>query len=260
MRIVIGVEYNGANYHGLQRQEGVRTIQGEIESALAEIAAQKIGIVAAGRTDTGVHALGQVAHFDCQVQRPSRAWVEGANTKLPPDIRITGAKSVSEDFHARFSAVERHYRYLILNRRVKSGVYSSLVTSFPRPLDHEIMHAACQYLVGEHDFSSFRAAACQSSTPRRVIKDISVVRSGQYLQIDVTADGFLHHMVRNIAGVLMAIGCGERPPAWVLELLKAKDRKLAAVTAPPNGLYLVAVHYPPKFQLSDHGDGILFLQ
>lgn len=260
MRTVIAVEYNGAEYHGWQRQHGVRTIQGELEAALSAIADAAVQLVAAGRTDAGVHALGQIAHFDSDSSRPDQAWVAGANTKLSHDIRITGARRIEENFHARFSALARHYRYLIFNRRVGSGVYADTVTKFARPLDHDRMAKAARHLLGEHDFTSFRATSCQASSPVRTIHAVQVRRHGAFVIVDVAANGFLHHMVRNIAGVLLAIGVGDRPAGWIREVLLARDRTLAAVTAPATGLYLVGVDYPASFDLPEPSTaGLLFI-
>jgi len=191
----------------------------------------------------------QVVHFDAPIDRGERGWVLGVSTELPPDIVALWAQTTVDDFHARYSALARSYRYVILNRAIRPAVERNRVCWFRRPLDAATMHAAAQYLVGEHDFSSFRAAECQSSTPMRRLERISVQRAGEWVVIDVTANAFLHHMVRNIAGVLLAIGVGDRPSDWAGAVLAARDRRLGGVTAPPQGLYLAGIRYPVELAL-----------
>jgi tRNA pseudouridine38-40 synthase len=248
-RIALGLEYDGSRYRGWQHQAHAPSVQSQLEYALSSVADHSVGVSSAGRTDAGVHAAMQVVHFDAHVERTERAWVLGANTQLESDISALWARNVPEDFHARYSAQARSYRYLILNRQSRPALERERACWVRQPLDARPMHEAAQALVGEHDFSSLRAAECQSSTPMRRLETIAVQRVEQYVTIDVTANAFLHHMVRNIAGVLIAIGVGDRPVAWCRSVLEARDRTLAGVTAPPQGLTLVGVRYPPEFGL-----------
>jgi tRNA pseudouridine38-40 synthase len=247
LRIALSVEYDGSAYCGWQLQAHSPSVQAVLEKALSGIACEPIRVVAAGRTDTGVHALGQVVHFDTSADRPQRAWLRGANTLLPGDVRIIGTQEVAGDFHARFSALSRAYRYLILNRPQAPAVGHERVAWEPRPLDAQAMHAAAQSLLGEHDFSAFRAAACQSRSPWRNLLQLDVRRLGPWLVIDARANAFLHHMVRNLVGTLLDIGTGDQPVEWASRLLAGRDRTLAGRTAPAAGLYLTAVQYPPHF-------------
>lgn len=238
-------EYDGEAFHGWQYQKsGVRSVQGELARAVQKVAAHPVELVCAGRTDAGVHASYQVIHFHTSSVRTLRSWVMGVNTALPFDIAVHWAGNVAPDFHARFSAIYRRYRYIIYNGPVRPGIMRRQVSWTFRPLDAEAMHRAAQVLVGEHDFSAFRAAGCQSRSPNRYLEFIEVRRRGDYVIIDVQANAFLHHMVRNIAGALMAVGSGEQEESWIHDILIAKDRRLAGVTAPPFGLYLVDVGYP----------------
>ena len=246
MRIAIGLEYDGADYAGWQRQPHARAIQTEVERALGFVADHAVAITCAGRTDAGVHAAGQVAHFDTAAARSMRSWMLGANTRLPPDVAVTWAVPVTGDFHARYWAVARTYRYVILNRTVRPALGRHRVCWIHEDLDAAAMHAAGQVLVGEHDFSSFRASECQSRSPVRRLAGLRVWREGSLVLLEVTANAFLHHMVRNIAGTLITVGCGERSGEWVQEVLQARDRRAAGVTAPPGGLYLLRVDYPPE--------------
>lgn len=248
-RIAICVEYLGTHYCGWQRQIHCDSVQANVEAALSNIAAQPIAIQCAGRTDTGVHSVGQIAHFETNVERPLIAWVRGVNTKLPGDIRVSWAKSVDDEFHARFSAIARQYRYVIFNREVNSAVLHNRVTWEPAPLDASKMNVAAQSLLGENDYGSFRASACQASHAVREVQSIEVSRKGDMVFIDIQANAFLHHMVRNIAGTLIEIGKGKKPVEWVAELLLAKDRTIAAPTAPASGLYFVNAIYPGEFQI-----------
>jgi tRNA pseudouridine38-40 synthase len=247
MRVALGIEYSGCHYFGWQKQDISPTVQEALESALSEVADEKIHVICAGRTDTGVHALQQVVHFDTSVQRETKAWQLGANTKLPKDIAVTWALNVDDEFHARFSAENRTYQYLILNRRARPAVYNGLVTWEYQKLDFDRMKQASLCLLGEHDFTSFRASACQAKSPIRTIHQLDIKQSGDWYLITISANAFLHHMVRNISGVLMAIGKGKKEIIWCNEVLESKDRKAAGVTAPPHGLYLVDIKYPEKY-------------
>jgi tRNA pseudouridine38-40 synthase len=249
MRIALGIEYEGTDYFGWQRQTKGRTVQGCVEEALSRIADHPVTVICAGRTDTGVHATGQVVHFDTSSRRQAQNWVRGSNANLPDDICVQWAVEVPGSFHARFSAVQRHYRYIILNRQSASALLGHRTCREYSPLDTSRMTAAARQFVGEHDFSSFRAAACQAKSPVRTIYDLEVHRSGDFIYIDVRANAFLHHMVRCIAGVLIAVGRGEQEPAWVGKLLDARDRTVSGFNATPAGLYLVGVRYAPEFSL-----------
>jgi tRNA pseudouridine38-40 synthase len=251
-RIVLGIEYDGTQYAGWQWQAGKPTVQAKLQSALSQIACQPITVNCAGRTDAGVHALEQVAHFDCEVERDLHAWLMGGNSQLPDDIRITWVRPAMGDFHARYSAIARFYRYVILNRPMKSALLRTQATWCYQPLDADKMHQAAQFLIGEHDFSSFRAQGCQSQSPNRFMHFIDVYRQEDRVIIDISANAFLHHMVRNIAGVLMSIGMGKQPVDWTLQLLVIKDRSKASVTAPPDGLHLGGVFYPDCYGIPNH--------
>ncbi len=248
-KIALGVEYQGTHYCGWQRQKHCNSVQAELEQALSQIANHPVELHCAGRTDTGVHAIGQVVHFETQVERPNKAWVQGVNTKLPSDVRVSWAQQMDENFHARFSAFARQYRYVIYNRPVHSAVLHSRVTWEPYRLDEALMQQAAQALIGEQDFSSFRASQCQSEHARREVQEVKVSRRGDMVFIDIRANAFLHHMVRNISGTLMEIGKGHKPVEWVAELLAAQDRTLAAPTAPASGLYFVNAFYPLEFKV-----------
>lgn len=245
-RIALGIEYNGSCFNGWQAQKSpaVNTVQETLEGALSELAAHPVKVSCAGRTDTGVHATAQVVHFDCANARPDKAWLRGGNTLLPGAVAIRWVRRVSADFHARFAATGRRYRYVIYNHSEKSAILDSLVTHCHYPLDAGRMHEAAQALVGERDFTSYRGAACQSSTPMRNVREIRVSRQGDFVLLDIEANAFLLHMVRNIAGVLMDIGEGRQAVSWAGEVLAARDRTRGGVTAPPQGLYLVGVDYP----------------
>ena len=250
MKIALGVEYDGRRFHGWQAQkDGVRTVQLELEAALTKVADHPVRVVCAGRTDTGVHATGQVVHFETDALRSERNWILGANVNMSKDVSVQWAKFVPGDFHARFSATGRSYRYWILNRMTRSALYDGRATWIHRPLDAGIMHEAAQALVGKHDFSSYRALQCQAKSPIRTIRSLNVVRKGELIQIAVSADAFLHHMIRNIAGVLASIGEGDHPQEWAQEVLEYRDRTLGGVTAPPDGLYFERVKYPERFEI-----------
>jgi tRNA pseudouridine38-40 synthase len=248
-RIAVGIEYDGSAYAGWQAQASLITIQQLTERALGRIAAAPVALVCAGRTDAGVHAYGQVAHFDTQATRSARSWVLGANSELPADVSVCWAVPVPGHFHARYCAEARTYRYLILNRSARSALYARRAAWLYRPLDQERMAQAAQALVGQHDFSAFRAAGCQAKSPIRRMERLSVTRCGEWIVIEATANAFLHHMMRNIAGLLITIGRGDAPPSWAREVLAGRDRTLSAATAPAAGLYLLAVRYPAAFNL-----------
>lgn len=243
MRIALGIEYDGTNYYGWQRQLNVASIAEEVEAALSKIAASPITVICAGRTDAGVHACGQVVHFDTVAMRPDSAWILGTNSYLPDDIRVLWARQVSPDFHARYSATSRQYRYIIYNHKVASALLRHRAMWWSRALNEKLMQEAAQNLIGEHDFSSFRGSGCQAKTAKRCVMSLDVVRSGAMINIDIKANAFLMHMVRNIVGVLLKVGVGEKSPAWVKDVLLARDRKLAAIAAPACGLYLTKVEY-----------------
>ncbi|MDR1057226.1 MAG: tRNA pseudouridine(38-40) synthase TruA [Coxiellaceae bacterium] len=243
MRIALGIEYDGTNYHGWQRQLNLVTLQEKVEEALSRIAAEKVTIACAGRTDAGVHAFGQVVHFDTKAERSDQAWILGTNSNLPTDIRILWARHMSQDFHARYSATSRCYRYIIYNNKVASALLRHRTMWCPYKLNEKLMREAGRYLLGEHDFSSFRGSGCQSRSVMRNVTLLEVTRGGAAINIDIQANAFLLHMVRNIVGVLLKIGIGEHPPFWVKEVLDARNRTSAAVTVPAAGLYLVKVEY-----------------
>ena len=258
-KIALGIEYDGSKYYGWQRQNEVRSVQEKLEKALSQVANEPITVFCAGRTDAGVHGTGQVVHFETTAQRKDAAWTLGVNANLPGDIAVRWVKAVPDDFHARFSATARRYRYIIYNHRLRPAVLSKGVTHFYEPLDAERMHRAAQCLLGENDFTSFRAVQCQAKSPVKTVHHLEVIEHGRFIVIDVRANAFLHHMVRNFAGVLMTIGAGEREPGWVAEVLAARDRRAGGVTAHPYGLYLVQVEYPPEFELPQRYLGPHFL-
>src|SRR6185295_14201600 len=248
-RIAAGIEYDGRAYSGWQSQPGLTTVQDALQRALSRVADTPVACTCAGRTDAGVHALAQVVHFDSDALRGERAWRLGANTYLPADVSVAWVREVPGHFHARYSALARSYRYLILNRDSRLALAAGRATWERRPLDAARMHGAAQVLLGEHDFSAFRAIECQAKSPMRRVESLAVSRHGDWVRIDVTANAFLHHLVRNIAGLLMMVGSGESPPERVAAVLATRDRKQNAATAPPDGLYLAAVRYPPEFGL-----------
>ncbi|MDH3577426.1 MAG: tRNA pseudouridine(38-40) synthase TruA [Gammaproteobacteria bacterium] len=249
MRIALGIEYDGTGYNGWQRQKTGLGVQQRLEEALSLVANEAVEVVCAGRTDTGVHASGQVVHFDTSSERSGRGWLLGANSSLPDDISVSWAQPVTDDFHARFSATARSYRYDILNRLERSALYRDRAWWVYQPLDSNLMHEAAGQLLGKHDFSAFRAAGCQASSAVREIKSIAVTRNGDWLTLRVTANAFLQHMVRNIAGTLVAIGLGEQDVEWITGVLESKDRKAGGIAAPPHGLTLVSVDYPASFKI-----------
>jgi tRNA pseudouridine38-40 synthase len=253
-RIAVGIEYDGTGYAGWQTQPGVANIQHTAEQALSRVAAEPVSLTCAGRTDAGVHALGQVAHFDTAAVRSTRSWVLGANSTLPQDVSLSWALPVPGHFHARYSAEARTYRYLILNRGARAALSARRAAWIHRPLDAEAMGLAAQALVGEHDFSAFRSSECQAKSPVRRLERLAVTRQGDWVMIEATANAFLHHMVRNIAGLLIQVGKGEEPPGWARTVLTSRDRRTGAATAPAQGLYLLAVRYPAVFGLPGGAD------
>lgn len=259
MKIALGIEYDGSQYYGWQRQQNVPSIQASIEIALSKIANENINIFCAGRTDAGVHATNQVIHFETNVKRAMTAWTLGVNANLSDDIAVKWARIVNDDFHARFSALARRYRYIIYNQPLRNAIFSKGISHYYPPLDVEKMHNAAQCLVGENDFSAFRAAQCQSLSPYREVHHVKVIRKNCYIVIDIQANAFVHHMVRNIVGSLIEVGCGNQPIDWISFLLHSKDRTLAAATAKPEGLYLVAVDYPDRYEIPKMSLGPLFL-
>lgn len=252
-RIALGVEYDGSGYHGWQSQlqEGVPTVQEALEKALAQVANHPLQVVCAGRTDTGVHGTGQVVHFDSDSERDSKAWLRGGNTNLPRNISISWAQPVSDDFHARFKAVSRRYRYVIYNHFSRPALFNGQLSWNYRPLDIVPMQEAARHLVGSHDFSAYRGVQCQAKSPVKTVHHLQLYQRGPMIVLEVEANAFLMHMVRNIAGVLMAVGCGKQSPGWAKEVLESRDRAVGGVTAPPYGLYLVGVSYPVEFGLPE---------
>jgi tRNA pseudouridine38-40 synthase len=249
MRLALGIEYDGSAFRGWQSQAQAIGIQTVVEKALSGVADHAVEVMAAGRTDAGVHALMQVIHFDTSVTRSERAWVLGATSNLPKQVTVLWAREVSDAFHARYSAQARSYRYYILNRRLRPAIGADYLSWVREPLDAASMHAGAQFLIGEHDFTAYRAAQCQSRTPMRRVFEVTVRRHGELIELAITANAFLHHMVRNIAGVLIAIGTGERPVEWTREVLESRDRTVGGITAPPGGLYLTGVRYAAALEL-----------
>ena len=249
MRIALGIEYDGTDFFGWQRLSHGPSLQAEVEAALSFVADHPIEVTCAGRTDAGVHARCQVVHFDSDAARDERAWTLGANSRLAGAISVLWARQVRDDFHARFSARARRYRYVILNRAIRPALEARYLSWERRQLDEGTMHAAAQALVGEYDFSAFRAVACQATHARREVLRIGVRREGERVILDIEANAFLHHMVRNIAGSLLEVGRGEQPPEWIARVLEKRDRALAGATAPAQGLTFVGPRYPSEWQL-----------
>jgi tRNA pseudouridine38-40 synthase len=254
-RFAAGLEYDGRAYSGWQYQPGINTVQDVLQGALSRVADSPVECVCAGRTDAGVHAVGQVAHFDTDAARSERGFRLGANTYLPSDVSVVWLREVPAHFHARYSAAARSYRYVILNRDSRPGLATGRVTWERRMLDVGRMHTAAQVLVGEHDFSAFRAIECQAKSPVRRVESLAVARDREWVSITITANAFLHHMVRNVAGLLMSVGHGDSPPERVPAVLAGRDRKVNAATAPPDGLYLASVRYPAEFGLPEGDAG-----
>ncbi len=257
MRFALGLEYCGTGFHGWQSQPGGLTVQDALEVALTQIAAEPIGVVCAGRTDAGVHATQQVVHFETSIERPLSAWVRGVNAHLPEGVAVRWAHPVNDQFHARFSARGRRYRYLLINRAQRPGLWAGRVGWFHLPLDLQLMQRAAARLIGEHDFSAFRAANCQAKTPVKSMAQANVSARGNLIVFDFEASAFLHHMVRNLVGTLVYIGKGTQSPEWIDELLLTKDRKLAAPTFSPDGLYFRGPIYEPQWNLPENNDDFL---
>jgi len=253
-RIAVGIEYDGTGLSGWQQQPAAPSLQQTLQQAISKVCDHPVELTAAGRTDAGVHARGQVAHFELHTARTARTLVLGANSNLPPGIALRWALTVPDHFHARYSATARTYRYCILNRSMRPALAAGRVAFVHQPLDEAAMRAAAEHLVGTHDFSSFRAAECQARTATRDLTALDVVRRGEFIVLQVTANAFLHHMVRNLAGLLVHVGRGDAQPAFAAELLTARDRRLAPATAPAAGLYFWRVHYPQVFGLPDDSD------
>lgn len=264
MRIALGVEYDGSTYFGWQSQTDGQTVQDTLQRALGQIAGEQtaggqgcpgpISVIAAGRTDTGVHAFEQVVHFDTEVERPLTAWVRGVNALLPDSIAVRWAHPVPDEFHARFSAHGRCYRYFLLNRPVRPAIQAGKVGWFHAPLDMAAMQVAAQCLLGEHDFSAFRAVQCQAKSPFKHLHQLDISRQGEMLIFDLSANAFLHHMVRNIVGCLVYVGKGKYPPDWLAGVLSGRERSLAAPTFAPDGLYLRHIAYDAKWGLPQAQD------
>ncbi|MCE1241113.1 MAG: tRNA pseudouridine(38-40) synthase TruA [Azonexaceae bacterium] len=254
MRVALGVEYFGASFRGWQSQADGGTVQDALESALARIAGTPVSTLCAGRTDAGVHATRQVVHFNVPVDRPLSAWVRGVNAHLPEGVTVLWAQPVGEDFHARFSARGRRYRYLLLNRPQRPGLWQGRVGWFHGELDLQQMQEACGRLLGEHDFSAFRAAGCQARSPIKTLREAQVRQVGSLFVFDFEATAFLHHMVRNLVGTLVYIGKGAQTPGWIDELLQMRDRRLAAPTFSPDGLYFRGPIYEPCWGLPEAAD------
>ena len=249
MRIALGLEYDGSAYCGWQSQPHGNTVQDVLQAALSGVADQSVAVIAAGRTDTGVHALEQVVHFEAGVGRPLSAWVRGVNALLPKNVSVLWAHEVPDEFHARFSAHGRRYRYLLLDRPVRPAIQHGKVGWFHLPLDVEAMRAAASHLLGEHDFTAFRAAECQAKSPVKHLHRLDIRREGELIVFELAANAFLHHMVRNLVGSLVYVGKGKHPQEWVRDVLESRSRALAAPTFAPDGLYFCSAEYEAKWGL-----------
>lgn len=260
-RIALLIEYDGSDFHGWQKQRTAESVQSKLEKALSEVADQPVELICAGRTDTGVSSLGQVVHFDCIKMRPEKAWLKGANSLLGSSVSIKAVKHVDDTFHARFSALSRTYIYIIDNHSTPPAVLNKGLTWHHKSLNVDAMKEATKYFLGEQDFTSLRSSQCQSKTPNRFISELSITRNNSYVAIKVSANAFLHHMVRNIVGILLEIGDGRKSPDWAETVIKSRNRSMAGVTAKPNGLYLYHVDYPSHYQLNfTPSDSILIKQ
>ncbi len=257
MRIALGLEYSGTPFCGWQSQPSGASVQDALERAIADIACHTARVAAAGRTDAGVHARMQVAHFDTTAERPLTAWVRGVNARLPDAVAVLWAAPVTQDFHARFSATARHYTYLLVDRGVRCALFADRVGWYHRPLHVDGMQEAAGYLVGSHDFSAFRAAECQAKSPVKTLTEMRVEREGECVRFTFSANAFLHHMIRNIVGSLVEVGAGKHPPVWVRELLEGRDRTRSAATFAPQGLYFMGADYPEGFELHSTAANLL---
>lgn len=258
VRLALGIEYDGRPYCGWQSQAMGVTVQDTLQAALSQIAGEKISVIAAGRTDTGVHGLEQVVHFDTHTERPLQAWVRGVNALLPDSVAVRWAHPVPDEFHARFSAHGRSYRYVLLNRSVRPAIQQGKMGWFHAPLALDVMQEAAQVLLGKHDFSAFRAAQCQAKSPIKTLRQLDIHRADDLIVFDLSADAFLHHMVRNLVGCLVYVGKGKQPPVWMNEVLGSRNRALAAPTFSPDGLYLRRIQYEAKWGLPqlEHDSGV----
>lgn len=251
MRLALGLSYRGSAYLGWQSQPGGRTVQDRVEAALSQFADRPVRTVCAGRTDAGVHALNQVVHLDTEIERDDFSWVRGSNRYLPADIAVQWCRPVDAAFHARNSAQGRRYAYVLLESPVRPALEAGAVGWVFRPLDAGAMRAAAEQLIGEHDFSAFRSSECQAASPVKTLRRIDIERRGAYWRFDFEASAFLHHMVRNLMGCLLAVGQASRTPGWVAEVLAGRDRSLAAPTFAPDGLYFLGPHYDAGFALPE---------
>jgi len=252
MRIACGIEYDGEPFYGFQIQTQEPTVQSSLEYAIAQVANHPVNVSCSGRTDTGVSARHQVIHFNTESVRSNWQWLMGINKNLHDAISVLWVKPVADDFHARFSAISRSYEYCIINRTVRPAINRHNLTWIPQPLDHNAMHEAVQYLLGTHDFNALRSSKCQSHVSTKTVYHASVTREGDTVKLQVTANGFLHHMIRNIVGTLLPIGKGIKPASWMREVVVSLDRKNAGITAPPNGLAFVNVCYPENYQIPEY--------
>ncbi|MGZ8265874.1 MAG: tRNA pseudouridine(38-40) synthase TruA [Burkholderiales bacterium] len=251
MRLALGIEYDGARFCGWQTQPAGCGVQDHVEPALAEIAGERVATICGGRTDAGVHACGQVVHFDTRAQRPESAWVRGVNSALPAGLSVLWARTVDDGFHARYSALGRHYRYLLLNHAVRPAVGQGRVGWFHLPLDLDRMREAAALLIGEHDFSAFRSSECQARSPVRQLRGLEIERHADYVVFDFHANAFLHHMIRNLVGTLVYVGKGRHEPRWVAQVLASRDRTIAAPTFDAAGLYLMRIDYDRAWGLPE---------
>lgn len=249
MRIALGLEYDGSSFCGWQTQTSGCAVQDHLEAALAHIAGERVATTCAGRTDAGVHALSQVVHFDTAAQRPASAWVRGVNASLPAGVAVLWAREVDPEFHARYAALERAYRYVLLNRPVRPAAANGRVGWFHLPLDEARMRRAAEYLCGEHDFSAFRSSECQARSPVRELRRISIERHNDHIVFEFSANAFLHHMIRNLVGTLIYVGKGRHAPEWAAQVLESRDRSRAAPTFEAAGLYLASITYDVRWAL-----------
>jgi len=258
MRYALGIEYDGAAFYGWQRQSHAASVQQSVEKALGVVANHPLTVICAGRTDSGVHARGQVVHFDSPSERSQRQWILGINSNLPDAVRVQWIRPVDDSFHARFGAHSRSYQYRILNRWVRPAIGVSYLTWCRELLDEKLMHEAAQVLLGKHDFSAFRSAGCSAQHATREVTEVRVSRQGDMVSFDITANAFLYHMVRNIVGSLIAVGQGEKSAQWFAEVFTGQDRKLAGVTAEAQGLCFMSVRYDPKYALPEREEAFPF--